>query len=244
MKTFTKVQRSRLSEVIANEIEETILTGVFTIGSRLPSEQELADQFEVSRNVVREGLKILQERGLIETVTGSGAFVAQPNGSATSSALGRYLRLIGAFSSIRGLYEARRILESWNARLAAERAQTSDLEMLAACLERMRRHSGAVAQWVEADLEFHLTLARATGNPFLRVLLEPLVDNLREVILEGFLVPGAVETGLRAHETLLSYIQQGDAEGAATTMIEHLRDSEARVHSYLNQLSEAPDRST
>lgn len=237
MKTFKRVQRSRLSEVIANEIEEAILSGTFIVGSRLPSEQELADQFEVSRNVVREGLKILQERGLVETLTGSGAFVAQPNPATTSSALGRYLRLTGVFSSIRGLYEARRILESWNARLAAERAGEEDLDTLASCLERMRQHAGVIDKWVEADLEFHLTIAKATGNPFLRILLEPLVDNLREVIMEGYLVPGAVETGLRAHEELYQQIRQQDSERAANTMIEHLRDSEARVESFLRQVS-------
>src|SRR5436190_7356616 len=116
MKTFEKVERKRLPEQVAGEIEEAIIGGTFGVGSQLPSEQNLADQFGVSRNVVREAFKFLKERGLIEIHNGSGAYVCQPSGEATSNALGRYIRLLGAESSISALYEARRTLESANAR--------------------------------------------------------------------------------------------------------------------------------
>src|SRR5215467_12933360 len=93
---FTKLKQPRLPEVVAGKIEEAIINGTFSVGSQLPSEQQLADQFGVSRNVVREAFKFLKERGLIEILNGSGAYIRQPSGSATSNALDRYLRLIGA----------------------------------------------------------------------------------------------------------------------------------------------------
>ena len=234
MKSFNKIEQVRLSQLIANEIEEAILSGGFELGSRLPSEQALADQFGVSRNVVREAFKIVQERGLIEIVSGSGAFVCQPKSqaAATSNALSRYMRLVGIDSSVKALYEARRILEGEIARLATERATSEDLETLTSCLARMQQHAGSIDKWTEADLDFHLAAAKATQNPFLSILLKPLVDQMRSVIAEGYLVPGAIETGLAAHAELYTCIKRRDAEGAYRAMMEHLRDSEARVEAY------------
>jgi DNA-binding FadR family transcriptional regulator len=229
MKEFKKVERRRLPEIVAAEIEEAIMDGTFAVGSQLPSEQQLADQFGVSRNVVREAYKFLKERRLIKIRNGSGAYVTQPSTEPTSDALGRYLRLTGMHESIEDLYEARRILEGWNARLAAQRADEHDLERLRGCLQRMETHAGSIEKWSQADLDFHLAIATATHNTFLCILLEPLVGQLRGVIAEGYLVPGAVERGLEAHRNLCRFIQSRDAEGAYQTIIEHLMDSESRV---------------
>ncbi len=229
VKTFNRIELKRLPELVAAEIEEAIMDGSYSAGSQLPSEQQLANQFGVSRNVVREAFKFLKERGLIEILNGSGAYVSQPSVEPTSNALGRYLRLLGARESIEMLYEARRLLEGENARLASLRADASDLQTLDACLQRMKDHAGSIERWSEADLDFHLAVAHATHNPFLTVLLEPLVDQLRGVIAEGYLVPGAVERGLQAHSRLFEFIKARDAEGAYRAILEHLSDSEARV---------------
>jgi GntR family transcriptional repressor for pyruvate dehydrogenase complex len=229
MKPFEKIERKRLPELVANAIEEAVIAGEYVAGSQLPSEQTLANQFGVSRNVVREAFKFLKERGLITIMNGSGAYVRQPSSEPTSDALGRYIRLLGAHDSIESLYEARRLLEGANARLAAQRATPEDLQILANCLQRMREHAGSIERWSEADLDFHRAIAKATHNPFLAVLLEPLVDQLRGVIAEGYLVPGAVERGLQAHIRLFEYLKAKDAEGAYQAILDHLSDSEARV---------------
>ncbi len=229
---FKKIDRQRLSQQVSDEIEEKIISGTFGIGNRLPAEQALAGQFGVSRNVIREAFKVLQERGLIEIRNGSGAYVSQPDSGVTSDALGRYLRLVGMDSSIKALYEARRTLEGETARLASERANEQDLEVLTACLSRMKQHAGSIDNWTEADLDFHMVVAQATHNPFFGILLKPLVDQMRTVIAEGFLVPGATDTGLEAHTKLYHYIKNRDSEGAYNTLIEHLRDSETRVAAF------------
>ena len=226
---FQKLDRKRLPEVVADAIEEALLTGSFAVGSQLPSEQDLARQFGVSRNVIREGSKFLKERGLIGIQNGSGAYVLQPSSAAINSALGRYIRLLGAQENLTALYEARRILEGENARLAAQRADEQDMRMLGECLKRMADHAGSVERWSEADLEFHMAIARATHNPFLTVLLEPLVGQLRHVIAEGFIIPGAAERGLEAHTHLFECIQKRDPDGAYAAILEHLRDSETRL---------------
>ncbi len=229
---FKKIERKRLSEQVASDIEEAIISGLYRAGSALPSEQRLAGQFGVSRNVVREAFKFLKERGLIDIQNGSGAYVCEPSAGAASDALFRYIRLTGAHESVDGLYEARRILEANNARLAAERADADDLKTLEDCLTRMKTAlDGSLEKWSDADLAFHLGIARATHNPFLNILLEPLVDQLREVIAEGYLVPGATEKGLQAHLRIYNCIQAGDAEGAYQAIMEHLDDSAKRVKS-------------
>jgi GntR family transcriptional regulator, transcriptional repressor for pyruvate dehydrogenase complex len=241
MKTFKKIERQRLPELVASEIEEAIIDGLYLAGSQLPSEQQLATQFGVSRNVVREAFKFLKERGLIDIMNGSGAYVCQPSSEPTSSALGRYIRLLGAHESIEMLYETRRLLEGENVRLAAQRATEDDLQILSDCLQRMKDHAGSIERWSQADLDFHLAIAHATHNPFLEVLLEPLVDQLRGVIAEGYRVPGAVERGLQAHIKLLEFIQARNPEGGYQAIMEHLSDSEARIETF--DLSGSPQKS-
>jgi len=226
---FKKIPRTRLYETVAEEIENAILDGHYEAGSRLPSEQILADQFEVSRNVVREALKVLQERGLVEVVDGSGSFVSLPNHLASSNALGRYIRMMGVTSAIDALYETRRALEGFNARLAAKRATQDQIQVVEECLKQMQENTESGNRWTNADLDFHLAIAKATNNPFQAILLEPLIDQLREVIAEGFGSPGAKGAGLSAHIRLLNCIRSHDAEGAYRAMVEHLDFSEKTI---------------
>jgi GntR family transcriptional repressor for pyruvate dehydrogenase complex len=100
----------------------------------------------------------------------------------------------------------------------------------------MRQHAGSIEKWTEADLDFHLAIAKATHNPFFSVLLEPLVNQLRRVIAEGYLVPGAVGTGLEAHTRLYECIKNRDPEGAYNAIMDHLHDSEVRVKTYKEKL--------
>lgn len=237
---FDRIQKQPLSEIIAGKVEESILSGSFPIGSRLPSELSLANQFGVSRNVIREAFKILQERGLIESQDGSGAYVSQPNAKFTNNAFGRYIKLIGADSAIESLYETRIILEGQNARLAAVRALPDDIEELAVHLEHMHENVESGGPWTEADLDFHISLAKATHNPFQVLLLEPLVAQLREVIWKGFMTPGATTEGLAAHVRLFNAIKNRNEEGAYQAMIEHLGHSAKISLKWLeNQKSQA-----
>jgi GntR family transcriptional repressor for pyruvate dehydrogenase complex len=231
---FKKIPRARLYEIVAEEIEKAILEGQYEVGARLPSEQSLADQFEVSRNVVREALKVLQERNLVEVLDGSGAYVARPNPAATRNALGRYIRQIGANSAIDALYETRIALEGLNARLAAQRATPDQIDEMATTLERMQNNMDSSVRWTEADLDFHLTVAKATNNPFQLLLLDPLIGQMREVIADGFDQPGATQKGLAAHIRLLEYIRSHDPEGAYKTMVDHLLFSQATIKRMLS----------
>lgn len=226
---FSKVEQKRLPELIADQIEEAIFNKSFTIGAQLPSEQQLADQFGVSRNVVREAFKFLKERGLITIQNGSGAYVAEPSAEHTRSALGRYLRLMGSENTLSALFHVRRLLEGENARLAASHATEADLNTLEECLSRMRNHGGNIEKWSTADLDFHLAIAQATQNPYLAILLEPLMGHLHDVIADGYTMPGGTEQGMQAHIEIFQAIKAGDPERAYRAIIAHLTDSEQRL---------------
>ena len=228
--TIQPLQRLSLFEALAAQVEEWILSGQLEAGEKLPSEGSLGRQFEVSRPVVREALARLRERGLIETVSGSGTFVRHPDADHLAEAVLRHLRVTaGGTDSIGKVYEARLALETTTARLAAERATEHDLAQIGARLEAMRADRDDVQRWTAADLGFHLAVARASHNPFLSTLLTPLVKVIERGIIESFRSRDAVESGLRAHERIFDRLEDGDAAGAEQAMHEHLVDSERRL---------------
>jgi GntR family transcriptional regulator, transcriptional repressor for pyruvate dehydrogenase complex len=229
LETFRPLQRLALFETLADQIEERILSGELEAGAKFPSEEALRRQFGVSRPVVREALGRLRERGLIETVNGSGTFVKHPDTDHLTDAVVRHLRVANdEDGSVSKVYEARIAIEASTARLAATRSNRHDREQLAAQLDAMRAERGDLERWTAADLGFHLAVANASHNPFLATLLAPLVKVIERGIIESFPNPDAVEAGLRAHETIWERIRTKDAEGAETAMREHLVDSERR----------------
>jgi GntR family transcriptional regulator, transcriptional repressor for pyruvate dehydrogenase complex len=214
LSTIQPLQRLTLFESLAAQIEEWILSGQLEAGAKFPSEETLRRQFGVSRPVVREALARLRERGLIETVNGSGTFVKHPDADHLTDAMVRHLRIA---------------IETATARLAAVRATEHDLEQIAARLEAMRSEQADVRRWTAADLGFHLAVAGASHNPFLSTLLAPLVKVIERGIIESFRSRAAVEAGLRAHSAVWERIRARDEAGAENAMREHLADSERRL---------------
>ena len=224
------LQRLSLFEALAAQIEELILSGQLEAGAKLPSEEALGRQFGVSRPVVREALARLRERGLLETVTGSGTFVKHPDADHLTEAVVRHLRVVGGGNdSIAKVYEARLAIESTTARLAAERATDHDLEQIAARLEAMRSAGDDLERWTASDLGFHVAVASASHNPFLPTFLAPLVKVIEEGIIESFRSRAAVKSGLNAHERILERIAAHEPAGAEEAMRRHLADSERRL---------------
>src|ERR1700722_7150313 len=231
LSTISPLQRQTLFEALASEVEEWILSGQLEPGAKLPSEEALRLRFGVSRPVVREAFARLRERGLIETINGSGTFVRHPDADHLTDALVRHLRVAGrdGGSVVGKAYEARIAIEAMTACLAAERATAQDLELIAARLEEMRSERSDLHGWTRADLGFPLAVAGASHNPFLLTLLAPLVKVIERVIVAGFRSPHAVESGLQAHERIWARIEARDRGGAEAAMREHLADSQRRL---------------
>jgi GntR family transcriptional repressor for pyruvate dehydrogenase complex len=216
------VRTSRLYEQIVQQVEESIQKGALKPGNQLPPERELAQQFGVSRTAVREAVKALREKGLVEAYPGRGTFVTDGTSHAIRQSLDRMIR-IGQPEGSTYLAEVREILEPEIAALAATRADAEDLTSMreaVSIMDKARRDSDA---FIEADLDFHLALAEAAGNPLILSLIDSIVGLLREQRLRVFQVEGGPERGQYHHKRIMEAIERHDPLGAREAMKAHLR---------------------
>lgn len=235
MKSLALVPPTRhtLPESVSQQLEASILGPDLGPGDRLPAERDLAGRLGVSRLVVREALRALVERGLIEVRPGVGTFVAAMTEDAVTGPLGRFIRRHDVETA--HLFDVRRALEP---RMAAAAARALE----SAALERMRENVARTFQLVSvldeddapggndevveafawADLEFHQLLARAGDNPLYSVLLDPLLDPLLAIRLQGARLPGAAAEAAHGHRSVLDAVERRDADAAAHAMNAHL----------------------
>jgi GntR family transcriptional repressor for pyruvate dehydrogenase complex len=218
---YKVVQTSRLYEQIVQQIEESITSGELKEGDQLPAERELAQQFGVSRTAVREAVKTLREKGLVEAYPGRGTFITNGSARSIQQTLDRMIRSGPAEGTVH-LTEVREILEPEIAALAAQRV---DEEMLSAMREAIavmdaaRKDSEA---FIEGDLDFHLALAEAAANPLILSLIDSIVGLLREQRTRTYFVEGGPERGQYHHRRILEAIEHRDAVGAREAMRAHL----------------------
>ena len=229
MANFRRLAKDGLYKGIVDQIGNLILLGELGPGDRLPTETEMAGQFGVSRTVVREAIKALGSRGLVQAVPGRGTFVAQPAPKEVVGAL--HLMLTLEDHSLEDLMVMRQILEIPTARLAAENACPAALDALTEDLWRMRAameggdggEEGMDEEgFVHWDGAFHADLARATKNSVLSVYLQPVVlmqQAAREMVVR---VPDVARRAYGFHERLLSAVKDADGDAAAQAMREHL----------------------
>ena len=158
------VRQSRLSAQVAEQIQNLILQNKLQVGDRLPAERELTEHFQVSRTVIREAIRILEAKGLLESLGGNGTFVRGVNSKDVSDSLGMYISAVGDAITHNDLMEVRYLFEIQIAKLAAERISPAGIQRLEEFLEGMRTTMSDADKFAQYDLEFHLELARATNN--------------------------------------------------------------------------------
>ena len=218
-------REQRLYERVAEKILELISSGTWKPGHRLPPERELSESFGVSRTVVREAVKALEARGVLESTTGSGVSVRLADFNMVSRSLETYMQLSSnnpVDFEIR-LNEVRRVLEVELVALAAGRATPEQLAQLREICLQMRLGGKTAQEMAELDFHLHVTLAQATQNELFKVLLAPLLDALRDQItLTWQDFPHSVDVVLNQHEAIVSAVESGDAEAARQAMTRHL----------------------
>ena len=219
---YKTVRTSRLYEQIVQQIEDSILKGALRAGDQLPAERELAVRFGVSRTAVREAVKALREKGLVEAYSGRGTFVTDGTSQAIRQSLDLMIK-IGQAEGSTHLAEVRELLEPEIAALAATRIEESSLAMMRDAFEVMERHRQNPDAYIEADLDFHLALAEAAANPLILSLLDSIVGLLREQRIRIFNVGGGPERGQIHHQRILEAIENRDPIKARTAMRAHLQ---------------------
>lgn len=217
---YQPIQSERLYERIVNQIERRIVAGDLKVGDQLPTERELAEQFAVSRTAVREAVKALQEKGLVEIRLGRGTFVTKGASGAVRHSLGLLLKVEHDFAS---LAEVREILEPEIAALAATRITEENIAAMTEAVEIMDTALDDAEVFVEADLDFHLALAEATQNPLIPSLMDSIIDLLREQRKRTGSVKGGLARGQYHHKIILDAVVRRDPQAARQAMQNHLQ---------------------
>ena len=232
---FEPVRTRHTFEEAAEQIAGNVRSGELRRGDKLPPERDLAVMMQISRPTLREAVRVLVDAGVLEVRRGPGGgmFVA---GDVVPVELVRE-RSVLRLEEMADVLEARRLVEPGVARLAAQRATGEDLEPLERSIAEMRDICGRgyVAadeeRFLTLDMQFHLALARAAGNPTVAVLMRSLLRQLeiaRDMAMHLPLVP---EWTIEIHERTLDAVRSGDLERVSEVMDEHLGQLERTAES-------------
>jgi GntR family transcriptional regulator, transcriptional repressor for pyruvate dehydrogenase complex len=216
--TFPKLSRPRASDEIASAIHAQIAAGKLPVGTRLPSERVLAEQFGVSRNTLREAMRSIEHAGLISLKKGAigGAIVHNRSGEAIGTSLVNMYHL-GAISAS-DLTQARILYESIIIRLACKNATAQDIAALHANIKtaEQARLSGDFDRRIEAHIEFHRMLARMAGNSIMVVVMNGVLDIMVKFVRTLGPYDNSIVTPSR--KRFMKHFEAGDSEAAVAEM--------------------------
>jgi GntR family transcriptional repressor for pyruvate dehydrogenase complex len=222
---FTKIGISQtLSQKIERKIEEAIRQKKLLPGTKLPSEKELCESFAVSRTALREALRRLSARGLVEIKKGSGMYVSELSIDDAIKSLNLYYDLAFDSNLIQQIIEVRRIFEPEIARTAALNRTEEDLKLLKENLSDLQKCDPDNTQ-LEVDMinRFHMSLAKATGNPIVIISMEPvysLLPRMRNLIYAN--IEGEKEYTLSLQNKIYEAINAKDGDKAHAYSVELL----------------------
>ena len=220
------LKREKLHTQITDQIQELIVSNSLHPGDKLPGERELAETLGVSRTVVREAIRVLSVKGLVEVKPGCGTYVRALDSRNASASMELFLKTQQAGASPGDLCEIRCMIEVEAADLAAQRATVVDCARLQACIDGMLENVDDPERYVRHDLAFHLALTEATHNDLFPVLLTPIADLLAGVMQTRMQTPGAAMAGIDEHRDILAQIEVKAPSSARRAMRHHLD----RVH--------------
>lgn len=243
MNNFSEIHHSQLKPIessklylsAVSQIAEAISRGRWNPRDKLPSERELAQIFNISRSSVRQALTALESVGVIYKKVGVGSFV-------TAGALEVISQKIISELVTEGdpmmLVEARQVLEPGIAKLAAQYRDDEDLARLEAALHRMElsdHDNPSAADFIDADIDFHLAIALASHNPLLIRLFEEVTDRMRHRVWLKAAIPVVSRRAQQyqaQHRSLYESIRNKEVAKARRVMADHLRNIRANLISF------------
>lgn len=219
---LTPVVRTTLTTDIYRKLIGQIISGTWASGSRIPAERQLGQQLGVGRASLREALKALEIMGMIETRLGDGTYVRKRSEFLSRPLLWAITSSPG--TDVRELVEARKLIESELAALAAERATAEDLKQLGIHLDRMEGSLDIQAEFLAADIDFHLAVAQAAHNMILLNALQLIRNLLQNWINVSLQVAGVADKALEHHKAIFLAIAKKNVGNARISMQNHLEE--------------------
>jgi GntR family transcriptional regulator, transcriptional repressor for pyruvate dehydrogenase complex len=222
-----KIQRRTVPEEVAEQLLRLITGGQYEIGDRLPTEQQLMEQFGVGRSSVREGLQRLVSLGLVSISAGRGATLVNKPYDFKQPDLGPLESL--QKKRMDDLLAARRVMELGVVEMVVRDATEEDFAALQAVVDEIRRRLDRGESVANPAAEFHVVLARASHNWIMVRLVKSIFDILREHGQDVIRLPGWPEQEYALHQRLLDVLRRRDPDEARREMEEHLRLSFAAL---------------
>ncbi len=228
---YRRLEAQPLHQGVVSQVTRQIVSGQLSPGSLLPVEPELAEQFGVSRTVIREAVRVLVSMGLVSVRHGSGMRVRPPSDwdHLDPRILFEQVRSGGGDQVLNEILEVRRILEVEVSALAAERRTEEDLAKMHSALRGMEEAVRDPNAYTRLDIEFHERILAAARNRLLRDALRPVNEVLAVGRYISVRVPGGAEKSLRGHEEIHAAIERGDAEAARDAMRRHVQQFESDI---------------
>ena len=212
------IKRLPLSKQVADELERMIKEGEYTVGQKIPTEPELMEMFQVSRNTLREAIQSLTSVGVLEVRQGDGTYVR------SDSRFNANMHMEYAQVSLEDITEARDVMEVALARLSARRRTPEDVSELEQKLEERQGLKETVKENTLADMEFHMAIARASRNKILTDLYRSISSYLENIIAQKQESTDLDAAEIdRLHEKLFLAIREGDPEKAGSCAREILK---------------------
>jgi GntR family transcriptional regulator, transcriptional repressor for pyruvate dehydrogenase complex len=234
-----KIKKETAVDKVIQQLRSLIESGEYKSGDKLPSERALCEIMSVSRIAIREAIRGLEAKNLLEVRPGNGTYVKKVTASDFVDPL--TAKLMGEYT-LRDLLEFRRVIEIAIVGLAAERAGDADLKAMRNVLNEMKEGLKENNDYLEPDVAFHNIIAQASGNKFLQITLERFGDTIREAIRETSRDPGAPARAYKLHYNIYKKIRAHDVEGAKKYMYEHLLRVEKDLLAYHKLYSRIEDK--
>lgn len=231
-------ERVSIKNMIVEQIEHVILTKKFAPGDKLPSENELCQQFGASRTSVREALQTLAANGLIIIEKGRGIYVNEITSESVSAPLSKYLKMRLDKYNMIDVVKARQIIEPSIAYQAALHHTKDDILILEHDIAALESHNAGYKELANLDMEFHYHLSLATQNKVIPLILRPVQELMPEVKSTVYAnVEQAKESAIIWHSKILESIVSREPQLAHARMTEHLRIAEEHAIQTLEKLN-------
>ena len=226
MKNFPKIKFQSRTDLVVDKITNSIINGELSDGELLPPENKLCEICGVSRSILREAIRALVSKGLVEVKQGHGTFVRLPKIEIPEEAVRNYL-MTNPFS-LQHLMEIRIPIEMEVARLAAERREEAHLKLMEESMQNLNTESSAEI-YADADDSFHQAIIDASKNPLFGIMIRSIMVNLhisRQLSIRHFGTAVVVEE----HKAILKAIKNRDPIKATTKMREHMEGFLSRIN--------------
>ena len=224
---FNEIENSTCVMCVVNQILQAITKGKLNPGSKLPSERELAEQFKISRPVIREGISALSFLGVVQRKQGKGNYISNNLNRAIINNSFKYT-LISKEKEVEDLLEARKTIECELISLAALRRTPFHLEELEQKIQELKHCKKTNFKRVQLDFEFHLLIGEAAKSKTLQDLQIAIGDKVMEIMKVGIFLPEALIKTEAEHIVMYKAIEDSDAERARKIMERHIEQLRTR----------------